>query len=105
MIDYDSISVLASFLCDSFGTTLSMCWLYPQAVSKMIVVIPGFTFTHNIQRKRESISSGGSLKSEEPYFFMAPENLPSHLIVPSESQAFFSTNYLTKECHGLLGLG
>lgn len=82
---------------------LSMCWLYPQSGYKMTVVIPGFIFTHNIQRKGVFISSGGSLKSEETSFLKTPANLLSYPSVPSESQA--PTNSLTKECHGLLGLG
>lgn len=88
MIGYDSIRVLAPFLCDSFGTTVHVYWLYPQAGSKMTAVIAGFTFTCNIQGKREFISSGGSLKSVEISILKAPARLPSHLRVPNESQPF-----------------
>lgn len=63
MIGCDSVRALASFLCDSFGTALPLHWLYPQAGSKMTTITPGFTFTHNMQRKRGFISSDGFLKS------------------------------------------
>lgn len=51
MIGYDLIRALASFLYDSFWYYLSVCWLYTQTGCKMTVVILGFIFTHNIQRK------------------------------------------------------
>ena len=105
MIGYDSIRALASSLYDSFRYYLFVCWLYPQDGCKMTLVIPGFKFTHNIQRKGDFISSGGSVKNKEISFLKTPANLLSYLSVPSESKAFFLTNSLAKDCHRLLGLG
>lgn len=64
-----------AFLCYPFRTTLPTCWLYLEAGGQV-------TSNSRLQRKRESISSCGSLESEETSFLKALANLPSHISVP-----------------------
>lgn len=96
---------------ESFGISLSFfwnyspqCWLYPQAGSKITVVIPGFTFTRNTRgRKKPSLLV--ALLKVRKRLSSKPQQTSLLILGYQQSQAFISTSFLTTECHGLFGLG
>ena len=76
-------------------------WLYPY--SKVIIVTTGFTFIHNIKRKREFTSSGSSLVGQETSLLKAPAN-PLLISVYQVSHSIFLNQFLDQEMPWLLGL-